>query len=56
MPRIDSQLITHKLNIDPTRNTIKQKKRSFTPERQEAIKHEVEKLLEVGFIEEIQYP
>ena len=38
------------------RKTIKQKKRSFAPERQEAIKQEVEKLLEVGFIEEIQYP
>ncbi|KAL8115421.1 hypothetical protein AgCh_022058 [Apium graveolens] len=34
---------------------VKQKKRSFVLERQEAIKQEVEKLLEAGFIEEIQF-
>ena len=56
MPGIDPQLITHKLNVDPTMKTIKKNKRSFALERQEAIKQEVEKLLEVGFIEEIQYP
>ncbi|KAK1385736.1 hypothetical protein POM88_023471 [Heracleum sosnowskyi] len=56
MPGIDPQLITHKLNVDPERKTVKQKKRNFSPERQEAIKQEVEKLLEAGFIEEIQFP
>ena len=55
MPGVDPELITHKLNVDPNRKTIKQKKRSFAPERQEAIKQEVEKLLEAGFIEEIQF-
>ncbi|XP_074328121.1 uncharacterized protein LOC141666034 [Apium graveolens] len=53
MPGIDPELITHKLNVDPNRKSVKQKKRSFAPERQEAIKQEVEKLLEAGFIEEI---
>ncbi|KAL8104641.1 hypothetical protein AgCh_028751 [Apium graveolens] len=56
MPGIDPELITHKLNMDLNRKTVKQKKRSFAPERQEAIKHEVEKLLEAGSIEEIQFP
>ncbi|KAL8108705.1 hypothetical protein AgCh_008657 [Apium graveolens] len=56
MPGIDPGLITHKLNVDPSRKTVKQKKRNFAPERQEAIKQEVEKLLEAGFIEEIQFP
>ncbi|KAL8125842.1 hypothetical protein AgCh_013223 [Apium graveolens] len=56
MPGIDPELITHKLNVDPSRKTVKQKKRNFAPERQEAIKQEVEKLLEAGFIEEIQFP
>ena len=55
MPGIDPQSITHKFNVDPMRNTIKLKKRSFAPEIQ-AIKQEVEKLLKAGFIEEIQYP
>ncbi|XP_074356102.1 uncharacterized protein LOC141695786 [Apium graveolens] len=53
MPGIDQELITHKLNVDPNLKTVKQKKRSFSPERQEAIKQEVEKLLEAGFNEEI---
>ena len=47
---IEPKLITHKLNVDPNRKTVKQKKRSFALERQEAIKQEVEKLLEDGFI------
>ena len=38
MPEIDPRLITHKLNVDPTMKAFKQKKRSFAPERQEAIK------------------
>ena len=56
MSGIHPELITHKLNVDPSQKTVKQKKRSFAPERQEAIKQEVEKLLEAGFIEEIQFP
>ena len=56
MPRINPDLITQKLNIDPNRSMVKQKKRNFAPERQSAIKEKVEKLLEVGFIEEIQFP
>ena len=39
-PGIDPQLITHKLNVNSLRKPIKQKKRSFTPERQGAIKQE----------------
>ena len=54
MPGIDPQLIMHKLNVDPLRKPIKQKKRTLAPKRQEAIKQEVENLLEAGFIEEIQ--
>ena len=56
MPGISLDLITHKLNIDSSRKMVKQKKRNFAPERQEAIKEEVEKLLKAGFIEEIQFP
>ena len=33
MPEIDPKLITQKLNVDPMRKTIKQKKRSFATER-----------------------
>ncbi|XP_063942647.1 uncharacterized protein LOC135150314 [Daucus carota subsp. sativus] len=55
MPGIDPSFMTHKLNVNPDRKPIKQKKRNFAPERQEAIKQEVDKLLEAGFIEEIQF-
>ena len=56
MPGIDPELITHKLNVDPTRKAVKQKKRTYALDRLEAIKQEVEKLLEAGFIEEVQFP
>ncbi|XP_074324316.1 uncharacterized protein LOC141661230 [Apium graveolens] len=56
MPGIDPKLITHRLNVDPTRKAVKQKKRTYAPDRLEAIKQEVEKLLEAGFIEEVQFP
>ena len=38
MPGIDPLFMTHKLNMNPERKPIKQKKRNFTLERQEAIK------------------
>ncbi|KAL8121491.1 hypothetical protein AgCh_018283 [Apium graveolens] len=53
MPGIDAKLITHRLNVDPTRKAVQQKKRTYAPNRHEAIKQEVEKLLEAGFIEEV---
>ena len=56
MPGIDPSYMTHKLNVNPDRKPIQQNKRTFAPERQEAIRQEVEKLLEAGFIEEIQFP
>ncbi|XP_074356014.1 uncharacterized protein LOC141695685 [Apium graveolens] len=54
MPGIDPNLITHKLNLDPTRKVVMQKKRTYIPNRLEAIKREVEKLLKARFIEEVQ--
>ncbi|XP_074327632.1 uncharacterized protein LOC141665548 [Apium graveolens] len=37
-PRIDPNLITHRLNVDPTRKAVKQKKRTYAPDRLEATK------------------
>ncbi|XP_074359600.1 uncharacterized protein LOC141699509 [Apium graveolens] len=56
MPGIDQNLITHRLNVDPTRKAVKQKKRTHAPDKLKAIKQEVEKLLEVGCIEEVRFP
>ncbi|XP_074355747.1 uncharacterized protein LOC141695398 [Apium graveolens] len=41
-----------RLNVDPTQKAVKQKKRTYAHDRLQAIKQEVEKLLEAGFIEE----
>ena len=45
MGGIDPAIITHRLNISPSFKPIKQKRRSFVPERQKAINEEVGKLL-----------
>jgi hypothetical protein len=42
------EVIEHKLSIDPSYKTIKQKERRYTLERCETILQEVNKLLEAG--------
>ena len=49
-------MITHKLNISRSSKPVKQKRRSFTPERQKAIDEEVNKLLQAKAIQEVEYP
>ena len=56
MGGIDPAIITHKLNVGPSFKPIKQKRRSFAPERQKAINEEVGKLLQAGAIREVEYP
>ncbi|XP_077232571.1 uncharacterized protein LOC143869898 [Tasmannia lanceolata] len=56
MPGIPREVAVHRLNVDPSYRPVKQKKRNFAPERQKAIKEEVNKLLQAGFIREIHYP
>jgi hypothetical protein len=56
MPGLDPTLICHELNVDPSFRPVKQKKRSFAPERSRAIKVELDKLLAAGFIREVRYP
>ena len=56
MGGIDPAIITHRLNINPSFKPVKQKIRSFAPERQKAINEEVDKLLQAGVIREVGYP
>jgi hypothetical protein len=56
MPDIPTEVIEHKLDIDPSYKLIKQKERGYTPERCDTIQQEVNKLLEVGFIRSVDYP
>ena len=56
MGGIDPAVITHRLNVCPSFKPIKQKRRSFTPERQKSINEEVGKLLQAEAIREVEYP
>ena len=53
---IDPGVITHRLNICPSFKPVRQKKRVFAPERDNAIKEEVQKLMAAKFIREVYYP
>ena len=56
MGGINPAVITHRLNISPSFKPVKQKRRSFTSERQKAINEEVNKLLQAKAILEVEYP
>ena len=55
MGAVDPEVITHKLNANPSCKPVKQKRRSFDSERQKAINEEVGKLLKVQAIREVEY-
>ena len=56
MPEINLSVITHQLNVHPSSKPIRQKKRVFALERNNAINEEVQKLTTVKFIREVYYP
>ena len=56
MPGIDPSVITHRLNVYPSSKPVRQKKMVFAPERDNAIKEEVQKLTTAQFIREVYYP
>ena len=55
MPGIDLLVMVHKLNVSPTFSPIRQKKRVFAQEQDQAIVEEVHKLQDVDFIREVYY-
>ena len=56
MPGINLSVITHRLNVHPSSKPVCQKKRVFAPERDNAIKEEVQKLTIAQFIRKVYYP
>ena len=56
MSGISPKVIQHKLNVNPKKKPVQQRRRAFTPERDQAVTEEVTKLLAVGFIREVYYP
>ena len=56
MPDISPKVIQHKLNVDPERKPVQQRRRVFALEWNQAITNEVNKLLSASFIREVYYP
>ncbi|RVW39351.1 Transposon Ty3-I Gag-Pol polyprotein [Vitis vinifera] len=56
MKGIHPSIVSHRLNILPTAKPIRQRVRRFHPDRQKIIREEIDKLLEPGFIREVEYP
>ena len=56
MPGVPREKIEHSLNVSPTAKPIKQKLCRFTPNKKEAIRVEIKRLLAVGFIKEVYHP
>ena len=52
---IDPNVITHRLNVYPSSKPVRQKKKVFAPERDKAIKEEVQKLTTAQFIRKVYY-
>ena len=56
MPGIAPEVIQHKLNVNPERKPVQQRRRVFAPEQDQAVTDEIAKLLMAGFIREVHYP
>lgn len=56
MPEIDPSVVSYKLNINPCQQPVWKKWRSYNVKRYEAIKVEVDKLLDIKSIRSVNYP
>ena len=56
MPGVPKELIEHALKVDPKATPKKQRLRWFLPDKPEAIKKVLAKLLAAGFIKEVYHP
>ena len=52
MKGVDPDVMCHRLNIDPRIPARRQKRRPLNPERAQALKDEVDRLIRAGFIRE----
>ena len=55
MPGISPEVIQHKLNVNPERMPVQQRRRVFALERDQTVTEVVTKLLTTGFIWEVYY-
>ena len=56
IPGVQKELIEHALKVDPKATPKKQWLRRFSPDKREAIKKELAKLIAAGFIKEVYHP
>ena len=56
MPGILASIIQHRLNIDPEKKLVQQRRRVFASERNKVVMDEVNKLLATNFIRKVHYP
>jgi hypothetical protein len=56
MPRVLRELVEHKLKVYPQARPIQQKLRCFMPDKREAIRVELARLVAAGFIREVLHP
>jgi hypothetical protein len=56
MPGVPRKLAKHKIDVNEGSKPIKQRLRRFSPDKKEAIKKEIIKLMAYGFIREILHP
>ena len=56
MPGIPTEIIQHKLNVNPVSKPMQQRRRVFAPERDQVVRDKVARLLSAGFIREVYYP
>ena len=56
MPRVPKELIEHALKVDSKVIPKKQRLRRLSPDKREAIKKELAKLLAAGFNKEVYHP
>ena len=55
MPGVPKELIEHALKVDPKATPKKQRLWQFSPDKREAIKKELAKLLAAEFIKEVYH-
>ena len=55
IPRIDFDVISHKISVCQGAKPVAQNRRKLGEERRKAVIEETEKLLQAGFIQEAQY-
>jgi hypothetical protein len=53
MPGVPRELAEHKLKVYPQARPIRQKLRRFTPDKREAIRAELARLVAAGFVTEV---